>query len=518
MERTSYEESRSDTTGFDCKNICPGVEKSNLLSPAPSEEFGSLQNQTIEDNVVSQTPEKTTEASYTKLKVEAVKNQQRYKTVAKFFDHMSTALRLLNLRKKQANFRNICKQVDILSKRRLSYSHLAQIKFILPESIQIDKILVHDETTLLMKPDLKITLLFDVIKDRHEQSPHSALRQIFASRLLNYCIMHLEDHDIPEAELPEPFNQGSHTVIEKELLKESLMESQSSILELDLLSDSSHLNPTFSKHFSEKTILAEKEQTLDSASPIPSLSEKTNSAIRQGIKIEQYKEPHDLCSNSTVHESSIHLCETPSTKIALASDSLMVTTPAQVTPKISMPSCEDKLKSSGSQNWRSCNMPTRRSLFSNLGDDGGDTNMSLDESEWQNFVQNNVPPVVETKGIIVEEKACIPPELQEEMVQCNVFAACNYEMSACLPDLINLVDHIFQSTDYCTITKGELVHKILVNSFDITERKEVEDQLDLLEKLIPDCICSKLVPSGDILYKMKKMSDIHSVRARLMTV
>lgn len=76
--------------------------------------------------------------------------------------------------------------------RRLSYSHLAQIKFILPESIQIDKILVHDETTLLMKPDLKITLLFDVIKDRHEQSPHSALRQIFASRLLNYCIMHLE--------------------------------------------------------------------------------------------------------------------------------------------------------------------------------------------------------------------------------------------------------------------------------------------------------------------------------------
>lgn len=56
------------------------------------------------------------------------------------------------------------------------------------------------------------------------------------------------------------------------------------------------------------------------------------------------------------------------------------------------------------------------------------------------------------------------------MVQSNVFAARNYEMSACLLDLINLVDHIFQSTDYCTITKGELVHKILANSFDITER------------------------------------------------
>lgn len=240
----------------------------------------------------------------------------------------------------------------------------------------------------------------------------------------HFCFSVQQDHDIPEAELPEPFNQGSHTVIEKELLRESLMESQSSIPELDLLSDSSHLNPTFSKHFSEKTILAEKEQTLDSAFPIPSLSEKTNSAIRQGIKIEQYEEPHDLCSNSTVHESSIHLCETPSPKIALALDSLMVTTPAQVTPKISMPSCEDKLKSSGSQKGRSCNMPTRRSLFSNLGNDGGDTNMTLDESEWQNFVQNNVPPIVETKGIIVEEKACIPPELQEEVLQSSLITAC----------------------------------------------------------------------------------------------
>lgn len=34
----------------------------------------------------------------------------------------------------------------------------------------------------------------------------------------------------------------------------------------------------------------------------------------------------------------------------------------------------------------------------------------------------------------------------------------------------------------------------------------MEEQLDLLEKLIPDCICSKLVPSGDILYKWVFMS------------
>lgn len=46
----------------------------------------------------------------------------------------------------------------ILFLRRFTYSHLAQLKFILPEVIEIKKVLVLDERTSCMKPDLHVTL------------------------------------------------------------------------------------------------------------------------------------------------------------------------------------------------------------------------------------------------------------------------------------------------------------------------------------------------------------------------
>jgi chromatin licensing and DNA replication factor 1 len=72
------------------------------------------------------------------------------------------------------------------------YSHLAQIKYILPEAIQIEKTLVHDKKTLCMKPDMKITLLFDVVEGHHEQSDFLALHQLFASRLIRFFTMQPE--------------------------------------------------------------------------------------------------------------------------------------------------------------------------------------------------------------------------------------------------------------------------------------------------------------------------------------
>lgn len=76
--------------------------------------------------------------------------------------------------------------------RVFSHRHLAQMKYILPEAIQINKILVHDKETLCMKPELEITLLFDVVEGHCENSDYEALRKVFLSRLMNFCEMHPE--------------------------------------------------------------------------------------------------------------------------------------------------------------------------------------------------------------------------------------------------------------------------------------------------------------------------------------
>jgi chromatin licensing and DNA replication factor 1 len=46
----------------------------------------------------------------------------------------------------------------------------------------------------------------------------------------------------------------------------------------------------------------------------------------------------------------------------------------------------------------------------------------------------------------------------------------SHSVSSCLPELVALIHHIFKSVNCLSITKEELVHKIIINSFDIVER------------------------------------------------
>ena len=59
--------------------------------------------------------------------------------------------------------------------RNFSYAHLAQIKYTLSEDIEIEKVVVVDKKSLCMKPDLKITLVFEVVEDHSEHSTDLAL-------------------------------------------------------------------------------------------------------------------------------------------------------------------------------------------------------------------------------------------------------------------------------------------------------------------------------------------------------
>ncbi|CAL5437390.1 unnamed protein product [Camellia sinensis] len=82
------------------------------------------------------------------------------------------------------------KKFEILG--RFSYGHLAQLKFILPEVIEIKKILIHDEKNSSMKPDLHVTLDIDAIKNegKPNASGNSHMRKVFHARILDIFKAH----------------------------------------------------------------------------------------------------------------------------------------------------------------------------------------------------------------------------------------------------------------------------------------------------------------------------------------
>ncbi|PQM33509.1 CDT1-like protein b [Prunus yedoensis var. nudiflora] len=59
------------------------------------------------------------------------------------------------------------------------------------------------------------------------------------------------------------------------------------------------------------------------------------------------------------------------------------------------------------------------------------------------------------------------------------------QMISSLPKLFNTIHLLFQSMNSSAITKEELVHKIIWINCDFVDRKEVEEQLTLLLKLVP---------------------------------
>lgn len=79
--------------------------------------------------------------------------------------------------------------------RRFTYRHLSQLKYILPEVIEINKDLVFDEQTSCMKPDLRITLNAESVGKDGELGPETGpvdLRKLFHIRLLDFIKTHPE--------------------------------------------------------------------------------------------------------------------------------------------------------------------------------------------------------------------------------------------------------------------------------------------------------------------------------------
>ncbi|KAJ9145665.1 hypothetical protein P3X46_028022 [Hevea brasiliensis] len=549
---------------LDCEHekVLHGVEKTTVLHASP-QTTGIVGKQNLETKFASQTPMKTNQPLNTKSKEGEAEILRRHKTMVELFDGMSCSLRLLGLRKKSPTFQNIRAQVEMLTRRKFSFGHLAQLKYLLCEAVQIDKILVYDKKTLFMKPDMRITLLFNVVEGHHELSDYIALHQLFASRLINYFTAHPEACDIPEAMLPDPFEQSKETAsggkisnipevifpkplsqigetaAPEKLLANSSTEDLQIAIENELLSKSSHMHTSFIRHFSEKVVNdKEKTQLLASAVPLsyvapynlknqdteivktrefPDLSSKFDSGTNLDTKYEKLKESPGTNSKYTSIQP-MHIqasnpqfcvngnaCASPLCKLASSADNLMVETPAQSTPKRVTPNSDDNHKGIASKKQTSSCKAAKRSLDFSF--------FEGDESEYCEVLPENVSQILNVSSAKLQEEeeglGCAAEE--HEMNQPDLL---HQQNSIYLPGLVSLIHHIFQSVNYCPITKEELVHKIIMNSFDFDERKQVEEQIEILEKLVPDWICTKLAPTGDVLYSIKKLSDLNSVESR----
>ncbi|KAJ4823949.1 hypothetical protein Tsubulata_016430 [Turnera subulata] len=558
MEERKCSEGGQRVLDFQCKKIVPEVEKSIAPSLVPKKP-GVVENENPEIKFVFQTPEKTNQPLLTKSQEGEVEDQERFKVIMEVFDAMVYSLRLLGLRKRSPTLQNIRAQVEVLTQREFQNRHLAQIKYILPDVIQIEKIMVHDKKTLCMKPDMEVILSFDVVEGHQEPSDFYALRGVFASRLIHYFTKHPEVSDVPQATLPHLFNQQSASVdtiaetpesvlpdhmsqtsqsTDAEKLLENAVPEDLTSIKNELLTNSSHLHPSFCREFSRKFLASEKENPELLASPLPLLSlqsdvlhneDITITGLKNGevksrrfgeahmqsskldggnvpeIKADQSKEsPGTYPASSFIDSlpdqpnsefsSDASVSASPLCKSVSAADTLTIETPAPSVPRRATPS-------TASQKQTSSHTSAKKSLdFScSEGDDVISDCYHPCGSNTQNLPGPNVlfQKVDESHGFRSEDHKT------DQSVA-----------SPCLPDLVSLISHIFHSSNSSAITKEELLHKILVNSFDFANRGEVEEQLEILEKLVPEWLCRKLGPSGDVLYSINKISDLDAVRDR----
>ncbi|KAL0304832.1 UNVERIFIED_CONTAM: CDT1-like protein a, chloroplastic [Sesamum angustifolium] len=194
-----------------------------------------------------------------KKSVEAeIQLPEKYELLDKFFNSLDSSIRLLQLKRSATTFTNISSQIESLTDRRFTYGHLAQLKFILPEAILVEKVLRHDERTSCMKPDLRITLNVEAIESKSKSKSHSQnlhLRKIFRGRLLDFFTSHPEVDEVPEEELPEPFTRlkASASTSSLQPAASSLMSETSAgaVLEGRIVT-ASHLSASFKRSFSQR--------------------------------------------------------------------------------------------------------------------------------------------------------------------------------------------------------------------------------------------------------------------------
>ncbi|XP_051187838.1 CDT1-like protein a, chloroplastic [Lolium perenne] len=468
---------------------------------------------------------------------------EKHKNLLNIFNRMESSIRLLRLRKKMATFKDIATQVEVLTKRKFLYTHLAQMKHLFPEAIQITRILLHDEKSICMYADMEIALRMDTVEcSNSHESPAMAICEAFRSKLLCFLESHHEDIDIPEATLPEPFNSREvlylDTLHNGHSAQRVLVDSKGELY-LDKLhnghsfegvlesssengfSNSSHFPQSFQKIMSQKSIakVTKKTQLLSDPVEVTFLgADDTGAPDTSSTKHVSVPAKTNICDTPNRHLISFSEKDTP--KQAISHSPLMAETPQMQTPKMPLPTPLGKIETSSRHGSEARSASSARRSLVMFSPSKFDESPSADTSKPDKdgaFVAED--EVIAGKCLFPEETCTFTSILVEKDTdKTNQVPSTNsQEKLDSLRATFDIVCGISGSSKNSLITKQELVHNILANNLDIEETGEIEEQLHILEDLSPEWLSKKL-RGGEVLYSIKQIPDQKLVRERLVEV
>ncbi|XP_073144445.1 CDT1-like protein a, chloroplastic [Henckelia pumila] len=474
-----------------------------------------------------------------------IKLPEKYELLDNFFNSLDSSIRLLQLKRSATLFTNVRPQVETLTDRRFTHSHLAQMKFIMPDVIEIEKALRRDERTSCIKPDLRITLNVKAIGNGSNAKSDSRnvqqLRKVFRARLVEFYKSYPEGDDVPEDELPEPFNRWKEDY-SRNLVCASVSSSTSETPGAELLfgdpANASYRSLSFRRSFTPRDSthcaenLEQEKSDIDAHASVDSepkfvesLSENASSAfsvifpskfssdgaasahVTPSILLDTPVKSVNLAKNedgSSTLGTPVELCSTPA--------QLICSTPILQPPKRCCKSPNDE--SSGSPSKLVRRPPPNRPLKFDTPTKSANANNTLSRSTCRNLSASDeifdILPEALLRSIQEKEKKALM-ERDPAISQ----AKWRRQMIAGLPKLFNMIYFLFQSIRRSVLTQEELIQKIIAGNMDVVDRREVEEQLRLLQELAPEWIHEKLASSGDLLVCINKISSPETIRARL---
>ncbi|CAA7046120.1 unnamed protein product [Microthlaspi erraticum] len=400
---------------------------------------------------------------------------ERFEILEEFFKGLGTAIRLLKLKGSLTTFANISTKIEYLTNRVFSYAHLAQMKHIYPEAIEVKRALKCDEVTSCMKPSLHISLNTDaiVLDDTSSGSKYMELRKVFHTKLVDFYKAHPKD-EIPKELLPEPFNS-----LEKDRIPETLRASKLEVDEFDV-------------HMEEK----EQEQDIVDKLVIPDSTEECLVSLTESrvlgtpVKVKILSTPSkDLSTPSKDISTPIRL---------------MSATPTLQPSRRSITMTPDVVDDDSSV--RSTKGLERRTSRTRC--------LNFDAFEEDGTLNDDISNESVGKGIKCEVDDDYASDEDSLLQSIKDRPEAEPEKQS-LPKAVDLIHKLFHSTKRTVITKEELLQKMIANQIHITDRREVEEQLSSMLQLVPDWISETKACSGDFLVRINKESAAETVRARL---
>ncbi|KAF8006379.1 hypothetical protein BT93_K0624 [Corymbia citriodora subsp. variegata] len=533
----------------DVRRVAESLRESSNREPRPAgrEAGSSARKQIFSDEAPARKPKRSAAGS--------AKLPEKYEVLGQFFDGLDSAVRLLKLKGSVLTFTNICPKIECLTDRRFTHKHLSQLKFILPEVIEIKKVLTFDEQTSCMKPNLCICLNADAIQKDGETGLDNSkinLRKLFRARLSEFVNAHPEGDEVPEEPLPEPFNRARDRISNEILRSSASLPAEASTENTVGLQPvvASHLSGSFRRRFSQKVesnTLGNTSQTMSevslghaSLSVLEPHQDEVSSDEEAGSS-----EPHEdelasqisskecfadsaapvVCppsDNIATPRKAIDLLKTDDSpqkissfestpaKLASTPARLMAGTPTLQPPKRSFMSPEDDCASSPHKLVR--RPPRTRSLkfdtpvkdTSVEGEARKKDSVPSDDDIFDILPQDLLQKIRDREKKAMEDK---DPAISQAKRRREILAG--------LPQLFNMMHFLFRSTKRSVMTREELIYQIIKSRFDMIDRREVEEQLDLMKELVPEWISEKAASTGDRLFSINKMSDPDSIRHRL---